>query len=227
LGVSMVDDKAPKDGPGLALQLGTSLPLGTDDAWASEGRVRIHAALLGDFQLLGAGAGASIGYRHSFREAHGGGLPERDEMTFAAAVKVPLPPAPAIVGLFDVRGATDFTSKAGTQLELGLGANLTVGDVILTLSGFVGPTAGLGTPDGRIVLGLRWLPSENDQDGDGISDGRDECPFLAEDPDGYNDQDGCPDPDNDNDLIPDLDDRCPNDQAEEGRDEDEDGCTDK
>jgi hypothetical protein len=140
---------------------------------------------------------------------------------------MPLPPAPMIVALLEVRGAADFTSKAGTQLEVALGANLNAGDFIVSLSGSVGPTDGLGTPDGRVVLGLRWMPSDNDQDGDGISDGKDQCPFLAEDPDGFNDQDGCPDPDNDNDLIPDLDDRCPNDQAEEGRDDDEDGCTDK
>jgi OmpA-OmpF porin, OOP family len=227
LGVSMVDDKAPKDGPGLALQIGSTLPIGTEDAWASDGRVRIDAALLADFQLLGAGAGASLGYRHRFAEAHGGGLPERNELTFAAALKAPLPPAPMIVAVLEVRGAADFKSKAGTALEVALGANLNLGDFILSLSGSVGPTDGLGTPDGRVVLGLRWMPSDNDQDSDGISDGKDQCPFLAEDPDGFNDQDGCPDPDNDNDLIPDLDDRCPTDQAEEGRDEDEDGCTDK
>jgi hypothetical protein len=227
LGVSMVDKNAPRDGPGLALQLASTVPIGSDDAFASDGKVRIEAALLGDFQLLGAGAGASLGYRHAFRDAHGGGLPERDEMTFAAAVKVPLPPAPMVVALIEVRGATDFTSKAGTQLEVGLGANLNLGDFVLALSGSVGPTDGIGTPDGRVVLGVRWLPSENDQDSDGISDGKDQCPFLAEDPDSFNDRDGCPDPDNDNDLIPDLDDRCPNDQAEEGRDDDEDGCTDK
>jgi hypothetical protein len=227
LGVSMVDRDAPKDGPGLALQLGSSLPIGTDAAFASDGAVRVDAALLGDFQLLGAGAGASIGYRHHFREATGGGLPENNELTFAAALKVPLPPLPILVAVLEVRGAADFKSKAGTALEVGLGANLNLGDVILALSGSIGPTDGIGTPDGRVVLGLRWIPSDSDQDGDGLSDGDDQCPFLAEDPDGFNDQDGCPEPDNDNDLIPDLDDRCPNVQAEEGKDEDEDGCTDK
>ena len=227
LGVSMVDKNAPKDGPGLALQVASTLPIGTDDAFARDGAVRIDAALLGDFQLLGAGAGVSIGYRHHFRDAASGGYFEKNEMTFAVALKMPLPPAPMLVPIFEVRGATDFTRTRGTALELGLGVNLNLGDVILGLSGSVGPSSGYGTPDGRIVLGLRWMPSDSDQDGDGISDGEDQCPFLAEDPDGFNDSDGCPDPDNDNDLIPDLDDRCPNRPAEEGKDEDEDGCTDK
>lgn len=226
LGVSMVDRDAPKDGPGMALQLASSLPIGTDDAFASDGAVRVDAALLGDFQLLGAGAGASIGYRHHFHDAGGGGLPEKNEMTFAAALKLPLPPVPILVVLLEVRGAADFKRKTGTALEVGLGANLNLGDVMLAMSGSIGATDGIGTPDGRVVLGLRWMPSDSDQDGDGLSDGEDQCPFLAEDPDGFNDQDGCPDPDNDNDLIPDLDDRCPEVAAEEGKDEDEDGCTD-
>ena len=74
--------------------------------------------------------------------------------------------------------------------------------------------------------GLRYAPAHNDKDRDGIPDHLDACPMLAEDFDGFEDEDGCPDPDNDNDLIPDVDDMCPNEAAEEGRDEDEDGCTD-
>jgi OOP family OmpA-OmpF porin len=42
-----------------------------------------------------------------------------------------------------------------------------------------------------------------DSDGDGIPDHLDHCPFEKEDPDGFQDQDGCPDPDNDFDGIPD------------------------
>jgi len=42
-----------------------------------------------------------------------------------------------------------------------------------------------------------------DQDDDGIVDRRDECPLSAEDADGFEDEDGCPDQDNDNDGIPD------------------------
>lgn len=225
-GVSQVDHNAPKDGPGLALQLGASLPIGTADAFATDDAARIEAALLGDFQLLGAGAGASVGFRHRFGDAVGGGLPERNEFTFAAGLKLPLPPLPILIPIIEVRGAADFKSKIGTALELGLGATLKLGDVTLALSGSVGVTRGIGTPDGRVVLGLRWAPTASDQDGDGKNDGDDQCPFLAEDADGFTDDDGCPDPDNDNDLIPDLDDRCPSDAAEEGRDEDEDGCTD-
>jgi hypothetical protein len=226
LGVSMVDRDAPRDGPGLALQLSASLPIGTKDAYAGEGAARVEAALLGDFQLLGAGAGASLGWRHHFRDAPNGGLPPADEFTFAAALKLPLPPLPILIPVLEFRGATAFKADT-TALELGLGANLMLGDVMLTLAGSIGLSDAYGTPDGRVVLGVRWSPSKSDKDGDGIDDAHDQCPYLAEDYDGFNDSDGCPDPDNDNDLVPDVDDRCPNEPAEEGHDEDEDGCTDK
>ncbi|MCB9543741.1 MAG: OmpA family protein [Myxococcales bacterium] len=42
-----------------------------------------------------------------------------------------------------------------------------------------------------------------DRDTDGLPDLADQCPLLAEDHDGYRDDDGCPDPDNDLDLLAD------------------------
>jgi hypothetical protein len=222
LGTSMAHRDAPRDGPGLALQLAASLPIGSEDAYAGEGAVRTDAALLADFQLLGAGIGASLGYRHHFQED----VPARDEFTFAFGLKLPLPPLPQLVTALELRGATEFQSEATTAVELGLGATLTLADFAIVLAGAFGLSDGIGTPDGRVTLGLRWAPSIGDADADGLSDSDDECPFLAEDFDGYQDHDGCAEPDNDNDLVPDLDDRCPDEQAEEGRDEDEDGCTD-
>ena len=50
----------------------------------------------------------------------------------------------------------------------------------------------------------------SDRDGDGVPDDRDKCPDDPEDRDGFQDADGCPDPDNDRDGIPDKDDACPN-----------------
>jgi len=62
-----------------------------------------------------------------------------------------------------------------------------------------------------------------DTDGDGILDSKDKCPKEAEDKDGFQDEDGCPDPDNDGDGILDAKDKCPN---EAGPAENE-GCPDK
>ena len=66
----------------------------------------------------------------------------------------------------------------------------------------------------------------NDRDGDGIPDDVDKCPDDPEDFDGFQDADGCPDPDNDQDGIPDVDDLCPNDPEDKDGFEDADGCPD-
>jgi outer membrane protein OmpA-like peptidoglycan-associated protein len=51
---------------------------------------------------------------------------------------------------------------------------------------------------------------ESDVDGDGVPDKVDRCPNQPEDKDGFQDDDGCPDPDNDGDGITDDKDKCPN-----------------
>jgi outer membrane protein OmpA-like peptidoglycan-associated protein len=48
----------------------------------------------------------------------------------------------------------------------------------------------------------------------------------AEDKDGFQDEDGCPDPDNDGDGIPDVVDKCPNEPEDRDGFQDEDGCPD-
>ena len=48
-----------------------------------------------------------------------------------------------------------------------------------------------------------------DADTDGVNDCDDGCPAQAEDADGYQDADGCPDPDNDSDGVLDVEDACP------------------
>jgi outer membrane protein OmpA-like peptidoglycan-associated protein len=66
----------------------------------------------------------------------------------------------------------------------------------------------------------------NDTDKDGIPDNVDQCPTIAEDIDGFQDSDGCPDPDNDGDGIPDLNDDCPNQAEDLDGWQDSDGCPD-
>ena len=65
-----------------------------------------------------------------------------------------------------------------------------------------------------------------DSDGDGIIDKLDKCPNEPEDKDGFQDEDGCPDPDNDQDGILDKVDKCPNQAEDKDGFEDEDGCPD-
>ncbi len=80
----------------------------------------------------------------------------------------------------------------------------------------------------KVALGLQvgWTGSfiSKDTDGDGIPDKVDGCPKEKEDMDGFQDADGCPDPDNDDDSIPDLQDKCPNQAEDRDGIQDDDGC---
>src|SRR5207244_1129340 len=84
----------------------------------------------------------------------------------------------------------------------------------------------------RVTTGLVWAPQPGgsglaaglaDRDGDGIPDAVDQCPDEPEDKDGFQDEDGCPDPDNDRDGIPDKDDQCPNEPEDKDGFQDADG----
>lgn len=74
--------------------------------------------------------------------------------------------------------------------------------------------------------GPQFAPREGDADLDGIPDKADKCPNAAEDFDGFEDADGCPDPDNDGDGIPDVDDDCPSRAEDFDGFNDQDGCPD-
>ena len=75
------------------------------------------------------------------------------------------------------------------------------------------------------VHAARGLPG--DSDGDGVGDADDLCPNDAEDHDGFEDEDGCPDPDNDQDRILDVDDKCPSEPETYNGIDDDDGCPDR
>jgi hypothetical protein len=65
-----------------------------------------------------------------------------------------------------------------------------------------------------------------DADRDGIPDRRDRCPGAAEDRDGFDDADGCPDLDNDGDGVVDIFDGAPDEPEDRDGFEDADGVPD-
>ncbi len=107
---------------------------------------------------------------------------------------------------------------------------------MLSVSGGPGLTRGYGTPTARAIAGYRYVPAREDEalsrayadkDGDGVRDEDDQCLDEVEDLDGFEDEDGCPDPDNDRDEILDFADGCPLDPEDRDTFEDEDGCPDR
>ena len=154
-----------------------------------------------------------------------------------------------------VPGDTDGFFHAGVGLKLALGPHVGLrGDArilfppaILGSQVAVGNETGYDGPDWEFLGGLYLNfgpverlretivtrevvnvlpPPPTDPDGDGIVGDADKCPNLAEDKDGFEDEDGCPDPDNDKDGIPDALDKCPNDPEDKDGFEDQDGCPD-
>ncbi len=83
-----------------------------------------------------------------------------------------------------------------------------------------GPESNKGCP----VKDAAPKPAGKDRDHDGIMDDVDRCPDQPEDRDGFQDHDGCPDPDNDHDGISDTDDACPNEPGERSADPARNGC---
>ena len=79
-----------------------------------------------------------------------------------------------------------------------------------------------------VEFGGEQAPAEpEDGDGDGVLGEADKCPTEAEDKDGFQDDDGCPDPDNDGDGVPDANDKCANEAETMNQIDDEDGCPEK
>jgi len=118
---------------------------------------------------------------------------------------------------------------AGTALEWLLGGHgrIAQSNAVIRAGAGTGITGGMGTPDYRLVIGVGWEPPVvRDRDGDGIVDKDDACPTEPEDLDGFEDLEGCPDPDNDGDTILDVADRCVSDPEDHDGFEDDDGCPD-
>ncbi len=214
------------DGPGVALLAMVPIPVGTEKRFASQGQFTFDLHALADFHILGTGAGIMLGWRYRNDEVTIGTATLEQEMLYGFGLKLPIPAIANLFGITELRGSTSFRGRKTNTLEGDLGARFIKGG--FTISGAIGTgfVRGLGTPTLRVIVGMTWRMETKDADMDGIPDDKDECPRLPEDFDGFQDTDGCPDPDNDNDMIPDVDDKCPNDEALEGRDEDEDGCTD-
>jgi outer membrane protein OmpA-like peptidoglycan-associated protein len=128
---------------------------------------------------------------------------------------------------FSGAGHGDFTVQATGGVTLRVAPDLTA-NVMLGTGQF-----GARGDEVRVTTGIVWAPQpagveagRADRDGDGIPDSADACPDEPEDKDGFQDEDGCPDPDNDRDGIPDTADRCPNEPEDKDGFQDEDGCPD-
>ncbi len=139
-------------------------------------------------------------------------VPERLELIFEGYGASPL-------GVSGAARATPLEALAALRIFL-------LGNSFLTFGATRGLLDSLGDPDVRVFGGIIFEPAVGDRDGDGIPDDIDNCPDDPEDKDGWDDADGCPDPDNDGDGILDIVDQCPDVAEDFNGFEDDDGCPD-
>ncbi len=201
-------------------------------------------------QLMGI-VDKEFGRRGRFRVALNGGIRLRSETSFtdtgdmgapatnrtireAAEIPFGLGMAYAITPqkfdlVAEVFGAIPLGKSEGYQPLEALGGI----KLYLARNSFLSLGAGRGlvpakgaNPAVRAFIGIVFEPNLGDRDGDGLKDDVDKCPDDPEDRDGFEDEDGCPDPDNDRDQILDEDDRCPNVPENYNGFQDQDGCPD-
>jgi OmpA-OmpF porin, OOP family len=126
-------------------------------------------------------------------------------------------------------GSTQFKAQNGTNnLEIDGAVEIQPLDssFIIRVGGGAGVIQGVGVPMARAIAGITYTRELRDTDGDGIPDRDDRCVTIPEDKDGFEDNDGCPDPDNDRDGVADEKDKCPNQPETLNGFQDKDGCPD-
>jgi OmpA-OmpF porin, OOP family len=214
----------PEDFPvGLALTAEVRLPTGEGDSFLGERGVLVAPRLaveraFGPVRVLG-NLGLRLRPHAQYLNLYVG-----NEVTFGAGAVVNLPDLGRLTGVqalaemhlatptaapFNFRQADSLKTPWGVlggvraRLHESWGLELDVGRGVTLDSGF-------GREELRVLLALRYDETFLDADGDGIPDKHDRCPQEPEDSDGFQDSDGCPDPDNDGDGVPDSQDQCPN-----------------
>ncbi|MBI2894599.1 MAG: thrombospondin type 3 repeat-containing protein [Deltaproteobacteria bacterium] len=225
---SIIDNTA--DGPGLAAILSGTAPIGDRENFLGEASFTLDPRIAADFKLLGIAIGANVGYRYRQEVSRLKNLRTGDEILLGAGLRAPVALRGKLALLLEIFGATaakdPFGSGVTSPVEADGGLRLALGDILVQATGGLGIGTGYGTPAYRIGGGATWAPRTHDSDSDGLTDGSDMCPRIAEDMDDFEDGDGCPESDNDADGVYDFEDRCPVEAAVRNRDADGDGCTD-
>jgi OOP family OmpA-OmpF porin len=230
---------------GLAVVGSVYIPAGYDKLrWLGEGKVTPRGMVILDKEIGPLRLAGNVGYilrsdRKVFTDSGdasaspavpgtGGQVAVKGEVPFGAAIAIALAPNRFdLIG--EVFGSAPLDGSNYQPLEA-IGAL----KVYLARNSFflLGGGAGLAgkkaaNPDIRAFIGIVFEPNIGDRDGDGIKDDVDKCPDEPEDKDGFEDLDGCPDPDNDRDGILDVDDKCPNEPEDKDGVEDQDGCPER
>ncbi|MEM9072910.1 MAG: OmpA family protein [Myxococcota bacterium] len=232
---------------GLGAQLTVTFPTG-GGAYRGDDFLAVHPELLFELRPGLLRITGNLGARITDNVVLPGDVEIGDALTFGLGITAPLygdyrDPSKIRLDLhaqlWGQSAFGDFFAREETPLEATAGAKVhTPSGFAIGLAGGAGVTRGFGSPDGRVIFTVGYEqpreatateeaePTDGDEDGDGIPDSTDECPSEPEDADGFEDDNGCPDPDNDGDGVADGDDECPLEAEDADEFEDENGCPD-
>lgn len=240
--------QADRHGVDLAVLASLTLPTGNTDSYVGQDGVTFAPQLAVSHRMGRIRTAANVGYL--IREQRmATNLEVNDEFFMRAGVGYR-----AVEGAHPVDvdgslgvtfGTSEFDANQSPVELLGMGTYHQSASLLGFVGAGLGLNQGFGTPDWRILLGVRFtgqpaprkVPApieivttpppveptpEPDTDGDGLVDSKDACPAQPETVNSFQDEDGCPDdPDRDSDGVVDRLDRCP-DQAGDAAHE---GCT--
>lgn len=244
--------RAPHGVLGLATVLRVEAPTGQSKAFAGDPGWVLWPSLVGEWHPTNPiRVNLEVGYRYNSRP--GATLPVGGRVDPAPGSTSATSPVVTVAGnnityddlltfgagaSFRIARPVDFVAEVyGNQLVKQFGDKYSL--AMEALGGFkvfvernsylmfgagAGLLNGFNEADVRGVLSFIFEPSIGDKDHDGIKDDVDQCPTVPEDLDGFQDEDGCPDPDNDKDGILDVNDACPDVPEDFDHDQDEDGC---
>jgi hypothetical protein len=226
-------------GAGVAVLAPLTLPTeSTGDAYLGDHGLSIAPTIVVSRRLDEWRIAVNLGYL-ARQQATLLNLTVDDEVFARAGVACDLPasqPVSIDLTLSAATRATEFGGRNSSNLETMLGATVQLDPQLQLFGGLgTGLAHGFGTPDARLMVGVRFtrggghssrklpvIDRELDSDHDGVPDVSDGCPYEA----GLPEREGCGESDEDGDGIPyDLD-RCPSAPEDVDGFEDSDGCPD-
>jgi len=224
----------------LALVLALTFPTSSGEGFAGDTNVTA-TPMVAISRAMGQGVrgGLNLGYRVR-EQSMAIDLEINDELFAGLGLGYDLqakggPPLELDVGFAYATAANDvFGAFNRNYAEVKTGASYDLPGALLAFAAFgVGVAEGYGTPDWRMLAGIRVdrtpedappPPPTPDTDMDSYLDPVDKCPTDPEDFDKFEDEDGCPDLDDDKDTIPDKTDECRLEPEDLDGFEDANGC---
>jgi hypothetical protein len=224
-----------RSGFGLGAIAGLTLPTGDREGFMGDGSTTAQLRVLAEYAMYVASVQASVGYKvrteqRTWPTSNVVPLTFGDEIPWSLGIAIKpgilspsldadnrqtwelaahgwLPATPiAPFGLGDPGGSQLSPVMVAASDRIALGHYR---DAYVVAGVDIGLNNAVGVPAVRGIIAIGWAPREHDADHDGIPDDLDQCPELAEDHDGIQDEDGCPEDDADGDGILDAQDACP------------------